>query len=154
LSHERVKQELDKTMEQVRCPSGALETWQATGAFRSLIPALDTADASSFQIPNFLAMPGLAKRPPRRGIRFAGLSLSLSTEQASRVLIDLKASRVETNLVTSLIAQWRRHGDAIGAVLLDAQPPTDAQVRRWVAGIGRLSISAFMRLASGVWAAA
>ena len=34
LSPERVKQELDKTMEQVRRPSGALRIWQRHGAFR------------------------------------------------------------------------------------------------------------------------
>src|SRR5215831_14154773 len=35
LSAERVKQELDKTMEQVECPSRALRLWRDTGAFET-----------------------------------------------------------------------------------------------------------------------
>ncbi|HEY9228301.1 MAG TPA: CCA tRNA nucleotidyltransferase, partial [Gemmatimonadaceae bacterium] len=110
LSRERVKQELDKTMEQVRCPSGALEMWKSTGAFRALIPALDSVSDASFRIPDYLAMPGLASRPARRGIRFAGLFVELTPQQVGAVLSELRASRVETNLVTTLVAQWRRLG--------------------------------------------
>src|SRR5690606_1561849 len=40
LSPERVKQELEKTMEQVRCPSKALRWWRDAGAFGTLVPAL------------------------------------------------------------------------------------------------------------------
>jgi tRNA nucleotidyltransferase/poly(A) polymerase len=39
-SMERVKQELEKTMEQVARPSGALEMWRAAGALDVLVPAL------------------------------------------------------------------------------------------------------------------
>src|SRR3954467_4313092 len=45
LSPERVKQELDKTMEQVRRPSDALTLWVASGAFETLIPELAHASA-------------------------------------------------------------------------------------------------------------
>ncbi|XWV16357.1 MAG: CCA tRNA nucleotidyltransferase [Gemmatimonas sp.] len=40
LSPERVKQELDKTMEQVLRPSVALTRWRESGAFTALIPVL------------------------------------------------------------------------------------------------------------------
>ena len=32
--------------------------------------------------------------------------------------------------------------------------PSDSQVRKWVAGIGRLEVGSFMRLADGLWASA
>ena len=46
LSAERVKQEIDKTIEQVRKPSRAFALWRDSGAFATLIPALaNVADA-------------------------------------------------------------------------------------------------------------
>lgn len=154
LSRERVKQELDKTMEQVRRPSAALETWKATGAFRSLIPALDAVSAMSFHVPDYLARPGMPNRPARRAIRYAGLFLELKPQQAAKVLADLKSSRAELNAVSALVDQWARVGPEIASVLQSENAPTDAQVRRWVASIGRLQVGPFMRLASGVWLAA
>src|SRR3954471_24521615 len=51
LSRERVKQELDKTLEQVRCPSTAFEIWQATGAFQHLVPGLANIPHSKLAVP-------------------------------------------------------------------------------------------------------
>jgi tRNA nucleotidyltransferase (CCA-adding enzyme) len=68
-------------------------------------------------------------------------------------MASLKASRAEAQLVESLVDTWRRYGGEIRRSLADGVP-SDAQVRRWVAGIGRLDIGAFMRLSSGLWAAA
>src|SRR5205823_3485867 len=78
LSPERVKQELDKTMEQVRCPSAALRLWKSTGAFATLIPELAQASDAALAVPDFLAMPGLRGRPARRSNRIAGLLAGLS----------------------------------------------------------------------------
>lgn len=154
LSRERVKQELDKTMEQVCRPSVALETWKAVGAFRSLIPALDAVSPASFLVPNYLARPGVPNRPARRAIRYAGLLLELSPREATKVLTDLRGSRAEINAVGTLVSQWHEHGVAMSAAVQAATPPDDATVRRWVASIGRLQVGSFMRLASGVWLAA
>ena len=152
LSRERVKQELDKTMEQVRRPSTALATWKSTGAFRALIPALDRVDPAAFRVVDCLAMPGLSRRPARRALRFAGLMVQLSAKEASQVLVELKASKVEINLVSALLDRWRLVGTEIESALTDGRP-SDAQVRRWVAAIGRLQLGSFMRLASAVWSA-
>ena len=152
LSRERIKQELDKTMEQVRCPSGALQTWKSTGAFHALIPELDSASDASYRIPDFLAMPGLARRPARRAIRFAALLLELEPEATVRVLTGLRSSKVEINLVSALIDRWHKHGKVLTSAIV-ASAPSDAQIRKWVASIGRLQIASFMRLASAVWAA-
>src|ERR1051325_4694229 len=74
LSAKQVKQELDKTMEQVSCPSLALRLWRSTGAFGTLIPALATASDEALSVPDYLAqpIPGLAGRPGRRWLRIAG----------------------------------------------------------------------------------
>jgi tRNA nucleotidyltransferase/poly(A) polymerase len=154
LSHERVKQELDKIMEQVRCPSLALETWRATGAFLSLIPVLDGCPVTSFEMPDHLAMPGLRGRPARRAIRFAGLMIALTPAQATTVLTDLRASRAEIQLVSALLDRWNAVGALMTLGITGANPPTDAEVRTWVARIGRLYVSPLMRLAAGVWATA
>jgi tRNA nucleotidyltransferase (CCA-adding enzyme) len=152
LSRERVKQELDKTMEQVRRPSAALATWKSTGAFRALIPALDAVDAATFVVVDCLALPGLSRRPVRRALRFAGLMIALEPKEAAAVLIDLKASKVEVNLVSALLDRWRSVGPQIEQAIVGGTP-TDEQVRRWVAAIGRLQLGSFMRLASAAWAA-
>jgi tRNA nucleotidyltransferase (CCA-adding enzyme) len=154
LSPERVKQELDKTLEQVRCPSDALEIWQSSGAFATLVPALAPASAEALSVADYLAQPGPSTRPARRAIRFAGLLLSLGAKQAENVLVSLRASRHETQAVATLIDRWQSHGASMTNALVLGQPIADADVRRWVAGVGRLQIGAFMRLASAIWRAA
>ncbi|MGH7619826.1 MAG: CCA tRNA nucleotidyltransferase, partial [Gemmatimonadaceae bacterium] len=137
LSRERVKQELDKTMEQVRHPSGALATWRAVGAFKTLIPSLDAVSDESLAVPDCLAMPGLKGRPARRAIRFAGLFVSLTPEEATAVLTGLRASRAEIQLVGLLLERWRTLGAEIGATLASGVVD-DSQIRRWVAAIAFL----------------
>jgi hypothetical protein len=99
-------------------------------------------------------MPGLARRPARRTIRFAGLLIELTPQQAADVLTGLRASKHEIQLVSVLLDRWRSLGPEIAASLTSARAPDDARVRGWVATIGRLQIGPFMRLASGCWAAA
>jgi len=57
LSRERVKQELEKTMEQVTLPSRALSLWRSAGAMRELIPVLDAQPAWALRAPDFVAAP-------------------------------------------------------------------------------------------------
>jgi len=153
LSRERVKQELDKTMEQVRRPSAALEVWRSSGAFASLLPQLASIDALALRAPDCLAMPGSASRPARRSLRFAALLASLSTKDAGAVMSSLKASRAEVQFVESAVDKWRRYGGEIRRAIA-AGGPSDADVRRWVAGIGRLDVGSFARLAGALWAVA
>jgi tRNA nucleotidyltransferase (CCA-adding enzyme) len=154
LSPERVKQELDKTLEQVRCPSSAFEIWKSTGAFATLVPALANASSEALSVADFAAQPSSLARPARRAIRFAGLLLGLGAERAEEVLESLRASRHETQTVTTLINRWQSHGGSMTDALVSGQPIGDARVRHWVAAIGRLQIGSFMRLADAVWHAA
>jgi len=154
LSRERIKQELDKTLEQVQRPSAALATWRAVGAFKALIPVLDSVPVESLAVVDCLGMPGLAGRPARRTIRFAGLLATLTASQAADVLTGLRASKHEIQLVSTLLDRWHRVGTEIASTLESGEAPNDATNRRWVATIGRLHIGPFMRLADGWWSAA
>src|SRR5690349_19637929 len=156
LSAERVKQELDKTMEQVECPSRALRLWRDTGAFATLIPSLAKASDEALSVPDFLARPGLERRPARRTLRMAGLLASLGHRDAVRQLERLKSSKIEIQTVGALLESWESCGEAIVVALASGadRRPSDAQVRRWVAAITRTRVGLFMRLASAMWAAA
>jgi tRNA nucleotidyltransferase (CCA-adding enzyme) len=156
LSAERVKQELDKTMEQVDCPSRALRLWRDTGAFATLIPSLAKASDEALSVPDFLARPGLERRPARRTLRMAGLLASLGHRDAVRQLERLKSSKIEIQTVGSLLESWESCGEAIAVALASGadRRPSDAQVRRWVAVITRTRVGLFMRLASAMWTAA
>jgi tRNA nucleotidyltransferase (CCA-adding enzyme) len=151
LSPERVKQELDKTMEQVRCPSGALRIWQSSGAFATLLPTLATLSEDAYDVVDRLAMPGPTARPARRAIRFAGLLVGLGPGEAAGVLTALRASKQETQTVASLVDRWHALGPEMERALLQHEAPSDTSIRRWVAEVGRLQVGPFMRLVSAVW---
>jgi tRNA nucleotidyltransferase (CCA-adding enzyme) len=155
LSPERVKQELDKTFEQVCRPSGALTIWQRSGAFASLIPALAELPERALSAPDFTAQPGNERRPARRAIRYAALLALLNPSRAEGVLLGLRASKHETRAVTELVAAWHANGAAIGAAITGPplKEPDDASVRGWVASVSRLAVGSFMRLASAIWSA-
>jgi tRNA nucleotidyltransferase (CCA-adding enzyme) len=153
LSPERVKQELDKTMEQVARPSTALRMWQSSGAFRTLIPSLADATPQLLSVPDWLPLPGVPNRPLRRTLRFAGLLSDLPARDAAKVMIALRSSKHEIQTVEALVDRWHRFGPAIGEALRGGEV-SDAAVRRFVASIGRLQVAAFMRLAGARWSAA
>src|SRR6185503_11947053 len=113
LSAERVKQEMDKTLEQVRRPSVALITWRDTGAFATLIPGLATATDETLSVPDFLAQPGSTRRPSRRTERYAGLFAGLSAAEAGAVLGGLRAARQEIQHVTAMVERWHSIGPEI-----------------------------------------
>ncbi|MEO5568102.1 MAG: CCA tRNA nucleotidyltransferase, partial [Gemmatimonadaceae bacterium] len=152
LSAERVKQEIEKTMDQVARPGDAFALWKSTGALETLVPRLASATDEALAVTNHLAMPGLSRRPQRRVLRLAGLLASLEPQAVTKVLTDLRFSKQDITWVTAVVGRWRHLGDDIGAALADRNGPTDATVRSWVAAIGRLQVGAVMRLAVAVWA--
>jgi tRNA nucleotidyltransferase (CCA-adding enzyme) len=152
LSAERVKQEIEKTMDQVARPGDAFALWKSTGAFATLVPRLAECAEAALAVPNHLAMPGLARRPQRRILRIAGLLAGLEPQAAAKILTDLRFSKQETTWAATVIGRWRLLGDDIGSVLVGHQAASDATVRAWVAAIGRLHVGAVMRLAMAVWA--
>jgi len=154
LSAERVKQEIDKTIEQVRRPSRAFALWRDSGAFATLIPALASvadADLAALDVaPRPLGGPRSAER---RLTRLALLFLSLRPADATRTLTALRFSKLDIGWIAALVERWALLGDEMAQALL-AGEPSDVMVRRWVAKVGRTRMRALLRIAAARWTAA
>ena len=151
LSAERVKQELEKTMEQVARPSEALSLWKDSGAFGVLIPELEKAD-DSLRAVDCAAIPTLAGRPGRRLTRMAVLFSELPPPTAHDVARRLRFSKNDAQWVAQIAERWRNLGGPMTHALLGGQPDAST-VRRWVAAIGRPMLHGFFRVAAAHWAA-
>lgn len=152
LSPERVKQELEKTMEQAARPSAAFVSWRDAGAFAALIPALaDVSDAVLSSI-DALPRPSLPSRPLRLSLRIAALFSHLDGREADRALRALRFSNQQITTIGSLVDRWARHGDGLTQTLRAGQLPTEPELRRLAASVGRLRVAAFVRLAAARWA--
>jgi tRNA nucleotidyltransferase (CCA-adding enzyme) len=154
LSHERVQQELVKTMEQVTLPSHALRLWRDVGALRVLVPALagldDVALATLDELPR--AEAGAMVRPQRTSNRLAALFLDVPAAEARRSLSRLRFSKHETSWVGALVERWQTVGAEMTEALLGGTP-RESQVRRWLARVGRTYAGAFLRVALARWTA-
>ena len=153
LSAERVKQEIEKTMEQVRQPSRAFALWRDSGAFATLVPALaSVSDASLAAIDAAPRPVGGPRASERRLIRLAMLFLPLPAAEATRVLTALRFSKLDVAWIAALVERWAVLGDEMrDALMADALP--DLVVRRWVAATGRTRIRALLRIAAARWSA-
>jgi len=153
LSAERVKQELEKTMEQVARPSVAFERWRASGALGALVSPLHEAPGERFSAVDFLPMPGLAGRPQRRLLRLSMLFYGDPRRAAEEALRALKFSNAESSWIVRLADARARLGAAVDAAMLRADGVTDAELRRWAADVGRTAVASFWRLNAALWSA-
>lgn len=152
LSPERVKQELEKTMEQVERPSLALQRWRDAGAFAVLIPALANLTDEQAEVVDQLPRPGLPTRPLRKALRLAALFAGLDGKRTEQALRALRFSNVDISTVGSLVDRWHREGAALTAAIRSGASPDDTTLRRLAARVGRLRVAAFMRLVAAHWA--
>ena len=152
LSAERVKQELEKTMEQARRPSRALALWKSTGLLGNVIPQLANVDDSTLHALDLLAMPGLATKPYRTFARVVVLFVELGEAGARAAFTALRFSGAETRRVMKIAAAWTSISAPLGDALAGAAV-VDAELRRWVATVGRLDLAPFMRVAGALWQA-
>lgn len=152
LSAERVKQELEKTMEQVEKPSVALAWWREAGALAALVPELASAPAERFEALDFLprAVGGdvLGARLNRLAMLFFGdpESFTLRATQA------LKFSNADATWIARLSGARSRLGEQMDQALAVGLPDP-ATIRRWVAEIGRTHTVAFFALFRALWLA-
>jgi len=142
LSVERITQEIEKTMEQVRRPSLAFTRWRSSGALATLIPALASVDDITIASLDCLPLPSGPRADPRQANRLAALFLTAKGD----VNLSLKKQRMKW--IEALAESWSRLGPTITG---DANP---AQIRRWVSSIGRLNTDPFFRIAAARWTAA
>ena len=152
LSAERVKQELEKTMDQLQAPSHAIRRWIETGAMKVLVPELATASDEAINALDRAARPGLSRRPGRRLVRLAVLCSDLRGNEAFAMATRLRFSKHDAQWLSALVDRWQRLGEDVGRGLRKGTP-AGAELRRWIAAIGRMYLPAWSRLADARWAA-
>ncbi|HEX7938651.1 MAG TPA: CCA tRNA nucleotidyltransferase [Gemmatimonadaceae bacterium] len=150
LSAERVRQELEKTMDQVKTPSVALSLWLSSGAARVLVPEIQTASEESRRATDCAAQPGLPRRPGRRLTRLAVLLSDLAPAAVEQAALRLRFSKHDAQWLSTIIGAWQKLDSAMSERLATGKPD-GANVRRWIAIIGRTQLGAFFRLASARW---
>ena len=153
LSAERVKQELEKTMDQLAKPSQAIRLWLETGAMKVLVPELARTSAETVAALDHAAQPGLSRRPGRRLVRLAVLASDLDGDAAFRLGTKLRFSKHDSQWLAALVDRWKALGADMGAQLAKSQP-AGGVLRRWIARVGRTYLPAFFRLAAARWSAA
>ena len=152
LSAERVKQELEKTMDQVDHPSRALRMWRETGAASVLLPELASASEEALVAVDLSAQPGSPRRPGRRLNRIAALLSDVDGTRALDVAGRLRFSNQDARWLSDLLERWRVLDEEMSAALRTGEPDSGV-VRHWVARIGRVYLPAFYRLADARWSA-
>ncbi len=153
LSPERVRQEIEKTMDQVRQPASAFRLWQSSGAMAALIPELDVSERVLMAM-DCVAQPANRQAESRRLLRLAALFLDGSGEATEHVLRALRFPNTQAAWVAALVDQTRTAGADIGATLLASGTATDRDIRRWAAQVGRTRLAAVLRLCAADWSAA
>ncbi len=158
LSPERVKQELDKTLEQAATPSGAFLRWQQCGAFRTLIPALAHIRQGVLLavdvLPHPLAAMTASRRLYRRQLRLAALFSDLEARDSVAAMKTLRASKAESAFVGALVERWQTLGAEMQQALTATDLVSEAVLRKWAAAIGRVRVREFMRVAWARWSGA
>jgi tRNA nucleotidyltransferase (CCA-adding enzyme) len=150
LSAERVRQELEKTMDQVTAPSKALALWISSGAARVLVPEIESASDESRRATDCAAQPGLPRRPGRRLTRLAVLFSDVPAAKVEAAAMRLRFSKHDGQWLSSIIGAWQKL-DAPMSQRLSTGAPDGADVRRWIAAVGRTQLGAFFRLSSARW---
>ena len=127
LSMERVKQELEKTMEQVACPSRAFRLWRSSGALRVLVPALADVPDRVLEAIDAVAQPrrlggveSKGARSDRRMQRFVVLFSDLDADTAARALRELRFSNSDVAWISGVLSRWMASKDDLRAALMAA----------------------------------
>ncbi len=164
LSRERVKQEIEKTIDQVPNPSLTFRMWRDAGAFATLVPNLARVSDVALAAIDAICRPGAAaelatasdrargRADQRRQLRLALLFAELAPDEAERTLRALRFSNTQVASIVHLLSCWRTLGGAIGSALQSGIPAAP-QIRRWAAVTGRPSFPLLIRLAVARWAA-
>src|SRR5919202_596111 len=92
LSRERVKQEIETTMEQVERPGRAITLWRDSGALASLVAPLQTISDLTLAALDQLPRPVSAAHPQRKINRLTALFSELDPKVARQITRDLRFS--------------------------------------------------------------
>jgi tRNA nucleotidyltransferase (CCA-adding enzyme) len=153
LSAERVKQEIEKTMEQVRCPGAAFGMWREAGALRELVPPLAQIDSVQLAALDELPSPHQAGQSRRRMLRLMALFAAAEPDAIAGMLRDLRFSNADVRWICDTVGRWHRLDGAMSAALQHVGGATDRELREWAATAGRTRLSYVLRLAAAYWGA-
>jgi tRNA nucleotidyltransferase (CCA-adding enzyme) len=151
LSPERVKQEIEKTMEQVRYPSHAFRMWRDSGALGTLIPPLAAITDLQLVALDHLRIPSIETRPQRKVMRLTGFFSGIKTPDVAPILKALRFSNAETKWISSVLTSWHQLSDEMRRGLMHDDAPADSTLRRWAAVAGRTRLASVLRLADAQW---
>ena len=165
LSRERVKQEIEKTVDQVPIPSLTFRMWRDAGAFATLVPELARVSDLALSAIDAICLPGAAgdlaaatdrakaRADQRRLLRLALLFAELDPDDVDRTLRALRFSNLQTNQIVNLLRSWRTLGAEMTSSTASAGQVQAAQIRRWASVSGRPAFALLIRLAAARWAA-
>lgn len=153
LSRERVKQEIEKTMQQVRYAGRAMQMWREGGLLAALIPALAGVSDTTLRSLDLLPPPAAGAKPDREVQRVVALVADLTPRDAERALGDLRFPNKTVSWVGSVLRGWAAIGDDVRRTLGARDGPADAQLRRWAGVTGRTRARAVWRLGAVRFAA-
>jgi tRNA nucleotidyltransferase/poly(A) polymerase len=156
LSAERVKQEIEKTMEQVRFPSRAFRLWRDSGAFGALVPSLSGISELQLAAIDHLRLPAFAGRPEKQAARklarITGLFAAADPSEVAAALKQLRFSNSDVKWIAATLTSWHELSKDMTQQMMmrDAAPP-DSTLRRWAAIAGRTRFASVLRLADAAW---
>src|SRR5687767_2915839 len=146
LSAERVKQELEKTMEQVERPSRALELWRDSAALRALLPAIETISPITLRTLDQLPRAVGKRASQRKMMRLVALFSELSPREAEKTARKLRFSNQQIAWIRAVVEHAKPVQAEVDAAHASAETPSPTQIRKWIAAAGRTRIPSVMRL--------
>lgn len=141
LSAERVSQEIEKTMEQVRRPARALRLWKESGALATLVPALAEIDEVTLASLDCLPVPRGKRADQRKWNRVSALFFGMSGKEAYRAAMALRFSTARAKWIAHLAESWAQNADSV------------SQIRRLVSSVGRTQFADYWRIVAARQAA-
>ena len=153
LSPERIRQEIEKTMEQVARPSGAFARWRESGAFASLIPDMTPPSDATLAVIDCIAQPEGRNADLRRLLRIAALFLERNGDETELVLRRLRFPNDQIAWISALVDHVASVGADLRDMLLVFGTAGDADIRRAAAKVGRTRFASVLRLSAAVWSA-
>ncbi len=153
LSAERVKQELEKTMEQVEAPGRALELWRESGALRALLPAIEGLSPVTLRTLDCLPRATGPRGSQRKMLRLVALFSELSPREAEKTARKLRFSNQQIAWIRVVVEHAKRVQGGIAEARDAAGSVSPPEIRKWIAGAGRTRIASVMRLVASRFAA-
>ena len=153
LSAERVKQELEKTMEQVEKPGRALELWRDSGALRALLPPIEGISPVTLRTLDQLPRATGKRGSQRKMLRVVALFSELSPREAEKTARKLRFSNQQIAWIRAVVEHAKRVQNEIAEVDTAGRSVSPTQMRKWIAGAGRTRIASVMRLVASRFAA-